>query len=93
MDGISKERERISGFLIGQIGKNSSVQNNPISLQVILDEVFSVIAQAKALIGGRIVFLECENNAKLIRHYQNHGFKLLQGGSSELRTMYINVTE
>lgn len=93
IDGISKETERISAFLIGQIGKNHSVHENPINLQAILDEVYGVIAEAKELIGGRIIFLECENNERLIQHYKNHGFTLIQDDAPGLRTMYINIIE
>lgn len=93
MDGISKERERISAFLIGQIGKNASIENNPLDLQKILAEVYDVIAAARALIGGRLVFLECENNEKLINHYKKHGFTLIPDETSKYRTMYINIIE
>lgn len=93
MDGISKDRQRIPAFLIGQIGKNASIDENPMTLRIILDEIYGVIAAAKALIGGRIVFLECENKPKLINHYQKHGFTLIQDDTAGLRTMYINITD
>ncbi len=93
IDGISKNVERISAFLIGQIGKNAAIENNPINLQFILNEIYSVVSAAKALIGGRIIFLECEDNEKLIKHYQDHGFTLIQDDKSGLRTMYTNIIE
>lgn len=96
LDGISKRAERIRAFLIGQIGKNTAVIDNPISLGYILDETYSVISEAKALIGGRVIILECEDCQKLIQLYEQHGFTLIETLGDEqprLRTMYIHVTE
>ncbi len=66
LDGISKNAERIRAFLIGQLGKNSSIDKNPLNLKEILSEVFSVLQQAQILVGGRVSLLECEDNQKLI---------------------------
>ena len=95
LDGFNKNAERVQAFLIGQIGKNFSIENNPITLNDILGEVYSVFSQARELIGGRVVFLECENN-RLIELYSEHGFKLLNTepqDDSGLLTMYINVRD
>lgn len=35
LDGISRKAEKIKVFLIGQIGKNTSILDNPISLNFI----------------------------------------------------------
>ena len=96
LDGISKHAERIRAFLIGQIGKNTAIGNNPVSLKNILDEIYAVINAAKALIGGRIIILECEDNHKLIQLYEKHGFKLIELADSEqsqLKTLYIHITK
>lgn len=96
LDGFSKKAERVQAFLLGQIGKNFSVENNPIKLSDILEEVYSVFSQARELIGGRVVFLECENNDKLIELYTRHEFKLLHTepqDDSGLLTMYINIQD
>ena len=94
LDGFNKKAERVQAFLIGQIGKNFSIDKNPITLSDILAEVYSVFSQARELIGGRVVFLECDNNDKLIELYSKHDFKLLNTvpqDNSGLLTMYINV--
>ncbi len=96
LDGISKKAERIKAFLIGQIGKNTSIINNPISLKLILNEIYAVLSEAKALIGGRIIILECENNKNLIQLYQRHGFTLIETENNcpySLRTLYIHIIE
>ncbi|NLN66605.1 MAG: acetyltransferase [Alcaligenaceae bacterium] len=96
MDGISKNAGRIRAFLIGQIGKNTAVASNPISLENILSEIYAVISAAKELIGGRIIILECEDSEDLIKLYERHGFTLiatLDPQQSRLRTMYTHVIE
>lgn len=83
----------VSAHLIGQIGKNESIQNNPLNLSLILNDVYSIINQAKALIGGRAIILECENTKKLIKLYNDHGFKELKiaNEDQELVTMFTII--
>lgn len=95
IDGISKSAKFINAFLIGQIGKNSTVVPNPIYLKQILDEIFSVLYEAQKIMGGRIVILECEDDHKLISLYEAHGFELIElesDISSHLKTMYYNIS-
>lgn len=94
LDGFSKNATTVKAYLIGQIGKNSQIENNPIKLEIILNEIYSVIAQAQALIGGRVIILECENNERLITLYQKHGYKLLDiTDKTNLKTMYVAVAD
>lgn len=95
LDGFSKQAERVKAFLIGQIGKNSAVDDNPINLQLILDEIYTVIDEARALIGGRAIILECEDIATLIQHYERHGFKRIPtiDPLKGLVTMYTVVSD
>ncbi|WP_099073896.1 acetyltransferase [Proteus alimentorum] len=96
LDGISRKAEKIKVFLIEQIGKNTSILDNPISLNFILNEIYAVLSDVKALIGGRIIILECEDNKKLLDLYIRHGFTLIEiekNSSSTLRTLYIHIIE
>jgi hypothetical protein len=95
LNGMSKTADTLKVYLIGQIGKNSLIQPNPIKLDMILSEIYNVIAQAQALIGGRVVILECEDQPKLITLYEKHGFKLIEtnSGNDELRTMYTSIIQ
>lgn len=94
LDGISKERKEIRAFLIGQIGKNFGIPDNPIRLAHILDEVYSVLAAARALVGGRVVILECDDNPSLIKMYQDHGFTLIETTEqTPYRTLFINIAD
>lgn len=79
-----------------ELGKNDNIESNPISLVDILNEVYLVIHEARELVGGRVVILECEDCEKLINLYKEHGFKLIDTEGDDqvnLRTMYIHIEE
>ncbi|WP_435234494.1 hypothetical protein ACR30L_12020 [Psychromonas sp. PT13] len=93
LDGFNKNAEKTNAFLIGQLAKNSAIENNTINLKHILDEVNSTLGEVKALIGGRTVLIECEDNESLINLYEKHGFKVLpmQNNDDPLKTMYTTL--
>lgn len=93
LDGFSKRATSLKAYLIGQIGKNNLIADNPICLNSILNEIYSVIIQAQSLVGGRVIILECENNDKLISLYEDHGYTILDVvDDSDLKTMYIAIS-
>ncbi len=68
---------KISAILIGQFSKNYSNNNNIlITGKELFDLAIHKTIQANRYIGGRIVYLECENNPKLIEFYSNMGLEL-----------------
>lgn len=68
---------KISAILIGQFSKNYS---NNSDILITGKELFELAIhkaiQANRYIGGRIVYLECEDNPKLIEFYSNMGLDL-----------------
>lgn len=74
---LKAKNNAVSTYLIGQLGKNKSIPDNPINLEEILSDVFVVIKKAQDLIGGRVVILECENNERLIKLYEKQNFQTL----------------
>lgn len=60
--------------LLGQIGKNFNYKNS-ISGTDILKLSYITVSQVYQLIGGRIIYLEVDNNDKLRSFYTNNGFK------------------
>jgi len=61
-----------SAFLIAQFGKNYAIENGKtISGNQLMDYVFIILTQVQHLIGGGIVFLECEEKDKLLKFYRN----------------------
>lgn len=92
LDGINKNANHIRVFLIGQIGKNSLITHNPISLADILLQINKVLLKTKELIGGRAVILECQPIDKLLNLYHEHGFKALRVvDDSQMKTLYYTL--
>ncbi len=93
LDGINKNAKKIKVYLIGQIAKNFNVPNNPIKLEDILMDAYGAINDAKAIIGGRVIILECENTRPLIDLYEKHNFKrlIMENNIDSLITFYINI--
>lgn len=62
----------VSAFLIAQFGKNSSnfVKNQKIGNEI-MQSVFEFIKNIQNQIGGRIIYLECEDRKELINFYTN----------------------
>lgn len=62
----------VSAFLIAQFGKNYAVKDGKgINGDCLMDYVFDSLYRIQHLIGGGVVFLECEENIKLLNFYQN----------------------
>ncbi len=62
----------VSAFLIAQFGKNYAVnEGKDISGNELMDLTFEILEKVQHHIGGGIVFLECENKAKLLDFYQS----------------------
>ena len=67
-----------SAFLVAQLGKNFSPSlKNSISGSDLLDGALYILKGIQRGIGGTIVFLETQNNGKLLSFYQGNGFKAL----------------
>ena len=70
-----------SAFLIAQFGKNmDDLRGETISGNELMDCAFEVLTDVQRKIGGGIVFLECEDNRKLLDFYQNDHNKFMVYG-------------
>ncbi|KMM53529.1 GNAT family acetyltransferase [Bacillus glycinifermentans] len=76
----------IKGFLLGQLGKNY----NPIAHKAgnvsgkdLLELSYKKILEAHRIVGGRILYLECEDYDKIKDFYIRNGFKQLEEYESE----------
>ena len=85
----------ISAPLIAQFSKNYS---DNIDSLISGDELMSLalvkVKQLQAIVGGKIVYLECEDKPKLIEFYKSHGFvefgkRQLTGGERKLMGEYL----
>jgi|SRR5690625_481528 len=67
----------IQGFLLGQIGRNFSevaTKAKSVSGDDLLFLAYKKIQEAHRLVGGRIVYLECEDIDKVKSFYKRNGF-------------------
>lgn len=65
----------ISAPLIAQLGKNySNEYNNLITGDELLLMACNKVAKAQELIGGKIVYVECEDKPALLNFYTSNGF-------------------
>ncbi|MEA1959964.1 MAG: N-acetyltransferase [Bacillota bacterium] len=70
-----RKGHRISAPLIAQLGKNySNGYNKLISGDELLLIACKKVSQVQELIGGKIVYLECEDKPSLIDFYGSNGF-------------------
>lgn len=61
--------------LIGQLGKNFyNGYNNLITGDILLKMACDKIKEAQDILGGRFIFLECEDKTKLKEFYESNGF-------------------
>lgn len=75
---------QVSAFLIGQFGKNYAVDNGSrISGKQVMGLAMERLRLAQNIIGGTIVYLDCEANAELIQFYEGQNFKLFGERTSE----------
>lgn len=69
------QRYTISAPLIGQLGKNfTNGYNTLITGDELLKLALDKVREMQYIVGGRIVYLECEQKEKLIDFYQSNGF-------------------
>ncbi|MCD7847377.1 MAG: GNAT family acetyltransferase [Oscillospiraceae bacterium] len=60
----------VSAFLIAQFGKNYNLpENERISGTELMTDALLVIERVQRMIGGGVVFLECEDNQELVDFY------------------------
>ncbi|MDR2834268.1 MAG: GNAT family acetyltransferase [Streptococcaceae bacterium] len=68
-----------SSVLLGQIGKNFSSENTLVSGTDILGVAKDTIKEIYKILGGKILWLECEDTKELRNFYEKNGFSLLNG--------------
>lgn len=69
------KRYTLSAPLIGQLGKNySNSYNQLITGDELLKLALDKVGEMQAIIGGKIVYLECEDKPRLLEFYSANGF-------------------
>lgn len=81
--GYKSEQENyeIKGYLLGQLGKNySEIAKNAKAIDgdKLLALAYKEIKKAYNAVGGRVLYLECENHYRIEEFYTKNGFKKLE---------------
>ena len=90
----TKDCYNVSAFLIGQFGKNDAYSGENISGIELMDLTFSVLLKVQHDIGGSLVYLDCEENNKLLDFYTKEPnlFRPFGDNYSEIdNTKYIQL--
>lgn len=61
---------RLSAYLIAQFGLNDSTNRSVFNGDMLMSLALGILKYIQHIIGGGVVFLECENNEKLLEFYQ-----------------------
>jgi hypothetical protein len=94
---LNTESDRfvVSAYLVAQFGKNYAINDgNSISGNELMELTFEILQKVQREIGGGIVYLECEDNPKLLRFYQNEENRFAifdERYSKEDNTKYIQL--
>ena len=65
-----------SAYLIAQLGKNFAYHDaEKLTGKALLNLAVEQIKEIQYMAGGMVYFLEAENNPKLLKFYEDHGFK------------------
>jgi len=84
IDGFRSDIKETESVLIGQLGKNQDYKTR-IEGKTILKTALEIVYASCELIGGRIVFLECANNEKVVKFYEDNNFVFLQESGEYLQ--------
>jgi len=84
IDGYSNNINSAESVLIGQFGKNY-IYRNELSGGSLLNYAMDTVYSIQNLAAGRIVFLECLDNKKVVKFYQDNGFIFLQKSGEYLQ--------
>jgi len=71
-------------FLIGQLGRCDTINNNHFNGSLLLELCFEIISKANNIVGGRCILVECNNIDKLITYYEKNQFRQIKTDETNL---------
>ncbi|GBG95179.1 hypothetical protein LFYK43_16380 [Ligilactobacillus salitolerans] len=72
----------ISGFLIGELGRNSNYTHDDLPGSIILQECYKQIEKARMIIGGNLIVLECRRKM-FKKFYEEQSFHRISEDASD----------
>lgn len=87
---VPLNKDLISVFLIGQLGRNDDYSKELMPGELIINECFAAIERAKKIVGGRILLVECRQH--LLKFYKKHQFVDVSKGKDNLYQLYKKIS-
>ena len=86
----------VNSFLLGQLGKNFNkniLEEDKIKGVELLTIAYNLLIEIKNLINVKYLWIECEDNKKLLDFYSNFGFKLIENyvSNNGLKVMILKL--
>ena len=86
----------VNSFLLGQLGKNFNkniLEEDKIKGVELLTIAYNLLIEIKNLINVKYLWIECEDNKKLLAFYSNFGFKLIENyvSNNGLKVMILKL--
>lgn len=86
----------VNSFLLGQLGKNFNKnisEEDKIKGVELLTIAYNLLIEIKNLINVKYLWIECEDNKKLLDFYSNFGFKLIENyvSNNGLKVMILKL--
>lgn len=91
-----KKNIEINSYLIGQLGKNYNVDDvikNEITGKYLLSIAYSMLSSIVKIVKVKYVWVECEDNEKVLNFYKDFGFNLINNyrGDNELNVLIMKI--
>lgn len=74
LGNLSDRDNNLVVYLIGQFGRHSDYNSAMISGSQMLQDCYALIQEARDVVGGRIILLECKPHPKLCAFYESQGY-------------------
>lgn len=85
----NEDNLNISAFLVAQFGKDTTVpKQDNICGSELMNMCLEILIDVQRRIGGSVVFLECEDNEKLMQFYSEQKFKFYNKRNSSEGIVY-----
>ena len=87
---LTTKLDHSPAYLIGQLGKHKNCGKRLAKGQL-LNKALSFIQGARDIVGGRVVYLDCENEQNLVDYYCESGFTLLRTKENGDKQLFMKL--
>ncbi len=88
----SDKEQNLVVYLVGQLGRDTEYSNEVLSGKKMLQDCYGLIGEARDIVGGRLILLECKPIEKLCKFYEDEGYIDITEESNGLK-QYIRFIE